>query len=214
MFPPTTKHPRSLLMLFAAATLVAGSASASSILLPEPPEQAETDVSPRYTVAEFAIAAVGKDVKTRILGNPFDAPKEKLDAAVIEHMQLGNWDYPRDIRPDTTLGRKIKFSQEPTGVSRDDYDLAIFFNLNEDVPVESLCQRDGNLPAYGDGPQKINVAFCRESTVIGASHMSLADISGLEDEDFERKIVAAMRAVFPQQMFRDFQRSTIRPHMR
>lgn len=183
-----------------------------AVLLPKPETIAERTVQPRFSVAEFALVMPGKDVLATVEGKPFAAIDGDLQKTTIDAMDVDNWNYPREIRPDTMLERRIRFTTKPEFETAPDYRIAVFYSLPATVNPELLCnpkslrEATGGVIEYGT----VSMAFCRNDAVLSASHARFGEIKSVDDKAFRKVVAYTTREMFPEQMFRDFLQSTRR----
>lgn len=210
---PAARSVARLVRGLAAGLVLLCPLAAAAELLPEPRPQATTDKQPAYTAAEFALAFVGKDARVTIDGVPFGGDPEKLATIVTDAMDPGEWNYPRAVRPDTIFGRGIRFTTAPRNAYREEYRIAVSFRRDLSADVETWCRAggaDSGRAPDAAGGKTVSMAFCREDTVLAASHMGFDAAKDASDPAFGEAVTAATRSLFPEQIFHDFARSNMR----
>jgi hypothetical protein len=153
--------------LFAAAALAACAAGAVG------PANVGGSYDPRmlnYVAAKGAL-------HTRVLGNPFEAPQERLDAAVTGAMAGAHF------------GPPIRFSAKPDPGNPSPYHVVVMFNPGRGVTARKACA-DPQQPTAGPsgGTLRVLMAFCSADADETSVSARLARAGGPDDPAFRALI--------------------------
>ena len=147
------------------------------------------DISPSYDPFELNFAGSdGRPVWTVILGNPFGAPKENVDAVILDAMTGAHF------------GQDVTFSTQPGPDTRTAYRVIMLLNGNTKTGY-NICRYYPSQPlGPGDHGDKITLVgvFCR-----GEKPLTLvsARMNGkpVTDPEFQRMVKQVMINLFPTQ---------------
>lgn len=115
------------------------------------------------------IAAKGA-LHTRVLGNPFEAPQDRLDAAVTGAMTGAHF------------GPPIRFSAKPDPDNSSPYRVVVMFNPGPGVTAGKLCAGPEQPAAGGrGGPLRVLMAFCSAGAHESSVSARLERAGGPED---------------------------------
>ncbi len=136
--------------------------------------------------SQLAYATAGHQMKTRILGNPFDVPEDTFVTVVTTTMRGANPGVP------------VTFSTDPTANTRKPYHVVVQFNPPVSLGGEELC---GGASQSSDGSSSGNfrvvTAFCYGDEVLSEAQAEAANVAGPSDPRFRFMIQQVILFLFP-----------------
>lgn len=150
-----------------------------------------TITSPVYNVSPsgpeyFRYAAVGRDFRTEIHGNPSAAPKRVFEAAVIDAMQGHTW------------GRPTNFTTTPSETARDGYRVVMVFSGDRSYGGKAACGGvDAASLAPVGGRIELQAAFCYRDRMLSQSHVAFEPFGAIEGSDLDFAVSQAILQLFP-----------------
>ena len=140
----------------------------------------------RAGAADHFAASGGRDLKTVIIGNPFQQTKKQMDAAVVAAMQ-GHHPGPR-----------TRFTATPGRSSIWVYRIAIMFDPPPTADPAALCGDASNLIPQATGDVRLLAAFCADDAPITSVDAMLMSGSASADDPAMRRFIAnVMRELIP-----------------
>ena len=134
----------------------------------------------------FRYAAVGRDFRTEIHGNPSAAPKQVFEAAVIDAMQGNTW------------GRPTNFTTTPSQTAREDYRVVMIFSGDRSYGGKAACGSvDAASLAPVGGSVKLQAAFCYRDRMLSQSHVAFEPFGAIEGSDLDFAVSQAILQLFP-----------------
>ncbi len=139
-----------------------------------------------YWPGYFHHAAVGRDLRVVIRGNPTEAPQEEFESAVIAAMQRGN------------RGAITNFTTRPSESARDYYRVVMLFGGDRFAGGRALCGDTDNvdLAPAGDGV-RLQAAFCIEEKPLTELQVAVNDVTSPADPRLRRMVSQAVIELFP-----------------
>jgi len=110
-----------------------------------------SDVAPSYLPDDLYIVATGENqLRTRIIGEPFDMPKTAFDSAVLASLEGQNF------------GPRLNLSTNPQREDARQRQVVIAFNLADVTRAERLCANgaDTVAPARTGGALTVTGVYC------------------------------------------------------
>ena len=150
-----------------------------------------TITSPVYNVSPsgpeyFRYAAVGRDFRTEIHGNPSAAPKQVFEAAVIDAMQGNTWDRP------------TKFTTTPSQTAREDYRGVMIFSGDRSYDGKAACGGvDAASLAPVGGRVELHAVFCFRDRILSQSYVSFDAFDSIADSELDFAVSQAVLHLFP-----------------
>lgn len=128
-------------------------------------------------------------VPTEVIGNPFDARKERLDEVVTQTARNAHF------------GQDLNFTTSPPADSISPYRLVVLFNPARNARPERLCS-DSNQPTAA-APDRVAVmmAICSSNYRISLTVGSRAGISGVDDPGFRDLLAGTATVLLPPQRY-------------
>lgn len=162
--------------LIAAAIL---SGCAADVVSQQGPAQPGTTVT-------LAYAARNGEMATVIIGNPFDLPKERVDAAVTDAM-AGSY-----------AGPEIRFTTTPAPDAPKGYDVVVLLDGPPAMDARLLCRaRDRVSPQPTGTDTTVVIAFCASGQTLNAVSGRMPLVTAPEDPAFRGMIARAMVQLIP-----------------
>ena len=132
--------------------------------------------------------AAGKGaILTDIRGNPFNQPKEQVDAAITEAM------FGAHFGPD------VPFVTEEPQDYNSPYRVLIVFDPDVSLTPEKLCAEDPKPGERSEGVIKVVAAFCAQDIHETSVWGSVGQTSGPESEEFQSLVKIMTNQLFPRQ---------------
>ena len=124
---------------------------------------------------------------TEIRGNPFDAPKGEVDAAITSTMYKSHF------------GPPVPFVTEAPQDYTSPYRVVMVFDPAETVSPKELCTGDPKPSERSEGTIKIAAAFCSRDTFETSVWGRVAQTEGPDDPEFQALIRQITTQLFPNQ---------------
>jgi len=181
--PRFQSRPQSWASLFGVALSVVVIGGCAGAII----TQSSNDVEVRSGVlSTFSYAAAGRDMRTVVIGNPFQAGKADLDRAVVAAMQN------RNNGPTTT------FTTTPSESAREGYSVVVAFDPPPTLPNARLCESlDGVATEPARDRLRLVMVFCAGKSVESWVRSSAPRPSSPADPQFANLISQATRQLIP-----------------
>ncbi len=151
-----------------------------------------------YSPSEFHYATANKDVRTVIRGNPFDGPKDRLEAVILDAMQPVNWGFEGPYTPRT------RFTTQPDGSANENYRIEVSFRRDDLAAPAAICAGGGGGDSSSPSTAIVaRMAFCYQDRLLSTTVGHLDSPEGVYDPRFHRLIARMTRDLFPQRDFRE-----------
>jgi hypothetical protein len=134
----------------------------------------------RYAISRGAIL-------TEVVGNPFDAPKQEVDAAVTGSMT------------GATFGRQASFKTKVSPDYDSPYRIVILLDPALGAQANRLCSEPGQPAATGPDRIRAMAAFCSNDTAITSIAGSITKVQEPRDPAFRELIRRMTMDLFPIQ---------------
>ena len=134
----------------------------------------------QYAVSKGAIL-------TEVVGNPFDASKEEVDAAVTRSMT------------GATFGRMARFTTKVSPDNNSPYRVVVLLDPALGAQANRLCSDPGQPTAASSDRTRAMAAFCSSDTAITSIAGSTAKAQGIGDPAFGELIQRMTMDLFPIQ---------------
>lgn len=122
---------------------------------------------------------------TEVVGNPFGAPKERVDAAVIGSMTGAHF------------GPRLAFTTKAPPDYASPYRIVMFFNPAPNAQAIQICSNADQPTAAQPNELRMLAAFCSSDTVVTSIKGSVADVTAPTDSAFRGLIRSLMVELFP-----------------
>ena len=157
-----------------------------------------------YSPARAQFAQGAKNLRTFVIGNPFDASQELINHMIIEDMRRGM------RRVDTSLRRRPKFTIDSAVTdaadTRPEYWVALALNPAAGIDAAALCADPKNVRASSatapSGRIEARMVFCYDGRVLSTTHGELEGIIEADDPRFHHMIATMTRELFPYRKYR------------
>jgi hypothetical protein len=151
------------------------------------PIASESRIESRYHLGDLSYIAAGKDLKTDVLGNPFNSDQATFAAVVADHLQ--------GINP----GPDIHFTPTPAPTAREPYFVRLAFNGPSASNGTQLC---GTAPEVApssapSGAVRVIGAFCRGNQPMTYASARSGGITDMNDPAFRRLVRQVGLLLFP-----------------
>lgn len=124
--------------------------------------------------SEYVYAVAENDVKTTIIGNPFSAPKEVTEKAVLAAMNKVN------------KGHRSNFTNRPVSNKRNYHVMMVF---DPDRRRGELCNPGvTDSTSASRNPVSLGLVFCSGNRLVFAGAANGENISGPDDPKFDRMV--------------------------
>ena len=175
---------RHAIMATAAAALLAAGCNSSGFTVVRPVTH-DYAYTPQFV---NSLAQYGA-VPTEVIGNPFDARKERLDEVVTQTARNAHF------------GQDLNFTTSPPADSISPYRLVVLFNPARNARPERLCS-DSNQPTAA-APDRVAVmmAFCSSDYRISSTVGTRGGISGVEDPGLRDLLASTVTVLLPPQRY-------------
>ena len=162
-----------------AALFLLGACAGTATVLPR-------SVSSGYTPDILNYSAGKGGMLTEVVGNPFAAPKEELDAVVVETAQVSHF------------GQKIPFFTQAPDDYTSPYRVVYLMNPGPNTSSYTLCAGEGkSVRRQPSDPDRVYAALCAREVVITAVNGSVAGPVGPRDPAFVQLVAQLTQALFP-----------------
>ena len=149
------------------------------------------DVHTSYLPEELYVVATGRnELRTIIVGQPFDMPKDAFDRAVLASMEGQNF------------GPRLNLSTQPEREDSRKRQVVIAFNLNDIQQVDRLCEGTGDTVPATDAGGKVTVTgvYCSG----GGGYLTQAtavsgNVESADSAQFQRLMSQLALALFPDE---------------
>lgn len=146
-------------------------------------------VTPNYLPEEVLIVATGdNELRTVIIGNPFDMQQEAFNAALLASMAGRNF------------GPPLNLSTNPRQEDSRKRHVVLAFNMTERGRESALCAGSANTATaqQTDGRVTVTGVFCTAGNVLLTRATARADdVAGIDSDQFRRLITQFKIALFP-----------------
>lgn len=147
-------------------------------------------------LSTFTYAAAPGEMRTVIVGNPFEIPQADLDRIVTSAMDGNHYG------PPTT------FTTQPGEAARPSYRIVMMFDPPEDMSREQICAPASQLkPQPGGERLGLLSGFCARNDLMSWVAASISRPSSADDPTFRDMIVTGMFNLIPS---RDRERESTR----
>ena len=137
--------------------------------------------------SKLSYAAGQGAILTDIRGNPFNQPKEQVDAAITEAM-LG-----------AHFGPVVPFVTEKPQDYKSPYRVVMVFDPDERLTPQKLCAEDPKPGERSEGVIRVVAAFCAQDIHETSVWGTVGQTSGPESEDFQSLVKIMTTQLFPRQ---------------
>lgn len=138
------------------------------------------------TTETLAYAAGNGEMATVIIGNPFDLPKQQVDAAVTDAM-AGSY-----------AGPEIRFTTTPAPDAPKGYDVVVLLDGAPAMDARLLCKaRDRVTPLPSGTDTSVVIAFCAGRQTLNAVSGRVPLVTTPDDPAFRGMIARAMMQLIP-----------------
>lgn len=135
---------------------------------------------------EFAAAAGGRDMRTLIVGNPFEETKSAVDAAITDAMQGHNH------------GPTTNFTTVPGLSAAENYRITILFNPPPTIGPNSMCgDTDGLIPESRGERLRLLIVFCSHGDPMSYVYGSTAAAKSATDPAVRHLMASVTRELVP-----------------
>lgn len=138
-----------------------------------------------YDPEMLRYAASKGAVLVEVVGNPFDAPKEEVDAAVARSMT------------GATFGRQVSFTSKARADYESPYRIVVVLDPASGAQASRLCSEPGQPTATSPDRLRAMAAFCSRDVVITSIAGSTAKVRGPGDARFRELIRRMTMDLFP-----------------
>lgn len=149
------------------------------------------DYAFQYEPAEVAAAGGGdRQMKVSVLGNPFDAPSQDVEASVIDSMQ------------GRTFGVPVNFSANPNNPDPSrSYRVVVAFNPEGVRDPGQLCETDDDLATGSSdtGTTTLMGAFCSSDSYLSHAIARADAVGGPDSEKLDGLVAQLTLALFPDE---------------
>ena len=128
-------------------------------------------------------------VPTEVVGNPFDARKERLDEVVTQTVRTAHF------------GQDLDFTTTPPADSLSPYRLVVLFNPARNARPERLCSDSNQPTAAAEDRVAVMMAFCSSDYRISSTVGSRGGVSGVEDPGFRDLLAGTVTVLLPPQRY-------------
>ena len=180
MRPLLTIQRRSLLTASAVVTLAA-CAGAVTVT-------GHKNISDSYLPTELYVVASGdNELRTVIVGDPFDLPKAKFETAVLAAMAGRN------------LGQPLNLSTNPKHKDARKRHVVLAFNLAEGSDRDTLCEEPikATFVQATSGPLSVTGAYCAGDLPLTRATARAGQVTGIESGQFGTLMTQLAIALFP-----------------
>jgi hypothetical protein len=134
----------------------------------------------------FTYAAANKDFPVEIIGNPFDAPKSRLEAVVTRAFQV------RDA------GTHTRFVARPASTRAAGYRIVMMMDPPQSLSAARLCQPPQPQPQpAGDGKLRYLMSFCGANDLLSYLYGAVPRPESPDDPAFARALRADIWELIP-----------------
>jgi len=146
-----------------------------------------TYISPSYFPSDLSYPASHGPIYTNIVGNPFEAPGNRVNGIITSSLADG-----RNYTP------KLTFSPEKQQDSPSPYYVVFLFNPALNARPEKICAEPEQPRSNPEpGVIRVLVAYCAVGTEINSTRGRLADVTDPEDERFKAFVRSISAEIFP-----------------
>ena len=149
-------------------------------------------VAPNYQPEELLIVATGdNELRTVIIGNPFDMPQDAFNSAVLASMAGRNF------------GPRLNLSLNPRQEDARNRHVVLAFNMTERGRESALCARTPvSPPAARPAGDSVTVTgvFCTARNLFLTRATATTDgVGGIDSDQFQRLMTQLTIALFPSE---------------
>ena len=170
--------------LLLTTALVALAACAGAVIV-----TGDRDIAAGYLPEELYVVATGKnELRTVIIGNPFDMPKSAFDAAVLASMKGRNF------------GPRLNLSTDPRQEDGRKRKVVIGFDLATRGNLNALCSGSADTTKLQQTAGKLAVTgvYCTGNNRYLIRATARADgVNGIDSEQFRKLMTQLAIALFP-----------------
>lgn len=141
----------------------------------------------QWDPSKLSYAAGKGAILTDIRGNPFNQPKEQVDAAITAAM------YGAHFGPD------VPFVTEKPQDYDSPYRVLVLFDPDERLTPEKLCAEDPKPSERSEGVIRVVAAFCAQDVHETSVWGTVGQTSGPESEEFRSLVKTMTTQLFPRQ---------------
>ena len=145
-----------------------------------------SSINPGWTPQLLDYAASKGGILVEVQGNPFQAPKEELDAVIVETMAKHHF------------GQKVPFFSKAPPDFGSPYRVVVALNPGRGISTHKLCA--GTVETRPRGPQdpdRVHAALCARELVITSAVGSVSGSIGPRDPNFVELIAQVSLSLFP-----------------
>lgn len=148
------------------------------------------NVAQGYEPEELYIVGTGEnEIKTFIVGDPFGAPKEAFQAAVIASLKGGNF------------GPRLNLSTAPMHQDIRKRHVVLAFNMTDLSQADDLCSGAAETATVADtgGSLTVTAVYCSTDHYLTQATARSASVSGTDTENFRALMTQLAIALFPDE---------------
>lgn len=180
MVPLQGKSKRSLVW-FAAVVSLAACASGVTV-------SGHRNISGSYRVSELYVVATGdNELRTVIVGNPFEMPTADFETAVLKSMMGRN------------LGPTLNLSTNPRQEDPRKRHVVIAFNLRNIFDADAICRGEAEALEVQPPAERFTVsgAYCAGTLPLTQATAWLGEVTAMDSPQFDSLMGQLMIALFP-----------------
>jgi hypothetical protein len=174
-------HPRGSLLTAAAMLTLAACSGAVTVT-------GHKNISGAYRPGELYVVATGdNELRTIIVGNPFDLPKAEFDKAVLATLKGRN------------IGPTLNLSTNPKQEDPRKRHVLLVFNIAGPRDATDLCRATSD-PAIADRPDgnlSVTAVYCAGDLPLTQAAARAGQVSGVDSDRFRTLLSQTALALFP-----------------
>lgn len=175
------RHPRQSLLTAAAMLTLAACAGVVTVT-------GHKNISGAYRPGELYVVATGdNELRTIIVGNPFDLPQADFDKAVLAALKGRN------------IGPTLNLSTNPKQEDQRKRHVLLVFNIAGPSDETDLC-RATNDPAIADQPDgnlSVTAVYCAGNLPLTQATARAGQVTGIDSDQFRSLLSQTALALFP-----------------